>query len=219
MRIFQFLLSALCASVIAVMAATSGYAQEGPKPSGPRLLGTAPQEFLLTKIIVSDIVKSYEFYTKIIGLKLAAASNRPAPTPPTSSTVGEVGMSFSGTQADAFFLIVKSRTENQTPDSANMTTIGFKVPDAPAVIRRGKEAGVSSHQGSACHEARGDFGWLPARPRRLSSRDPPGGQLSGQEALRPTASASASLKSNTRFDRGKGRPASAKASTSSWTRR
>ena len=140
MRTCQVLFSALCASVIALTAATPTGAQEAPKRSGPRLLGTMPQEFLLTKVIVSDIVKSFEFYTKVIGLKLAVASDRPA-TPPTSSTVGEVGLNFSGTQAEAFFLIVKSTTETPTPGAANMTTIGFKVSDAPAVIRRGKAAG------------------------------------------------------------------------------
>jgi lactoylglutathione lyase len=143
MRASQFLVSAFSACAIVAAATAPSQAQQQSRPSGPILtpLGTVPMEILLSKVTVTDMPKSFAFYTKIIGLKQAAALGQPAPTPPTESTFGEVGMSFSGTFADAFFDIVKSHTQNPTPDTASMTTIGFKVPDAPAVIRRAKDAG------------------------------------------------------------------------------
>jgi lactoylglutathione lyase len=149
MRVSKWLTSALCTAALALMAAAPSYAQQAGRPAGPVKvpLGTASSEVLLSKITVSDLPKSYDFYTKIIGLKraLTVDQKEPAPLPTVTDDSGpafvEVGLNFSGSFANPFFDLVHQRGEKPTRAAANMTVVGFKVPDAPAVIRRVKEAG------------------------------------------------------------------------------
>jgi catechol 2,3-dioxygenase-like lactoylglutathione lyase family enzyme len=149
MRASKWLVSALCTGALALIAAAPSHAEEARRPAAPvkTPLGTASTEVLLSKITVSDLAKSYDFYTKIIGLKRALTVNQkePVPLPTVTDDSGpafvEVGLNFSGSFADPFFDLVHQRGEKPTPSSANMTVVGFKVPDAPAVIRRVKEAG------------------------------------------------------------------------------
>jgi catechol 2,3-dioxygenase-like lactoylglutathione lyase family enzyme len=109
-------------------------------------LGTSSAQVLLAKITVSDLPKSYEFYTKIVGLKWALSPGQPQPPAPVQANDSqpafiEIPMNFSGSLADPFFVLVQQRSGKPTPDAARMSWVGFKVPDAPAIVRRIKEAG------------------------------------------------------------------------------
>jgi catechol 2,3-dioxygenase-like lactoylglutathione lyase family enzyme len=109
-------------------------------------LGTSSAQVLLAKFTVSDLPKSYEFYTKIVGLKwaLPAGQQQPAaPVPANDSQPAfiEIPLNFSGSLADPFFVLVQRRGEKPTPGAARMSWVGFKVPDAPAIVRRIKDAG------------------------------------------------------------------------------
>jgi catechol 2,3-dioxygenase-like lactoylglutathione lyase family enzyme len=109
-------------------------------------LGTSSPQVLLAKFTVSDLPKSYEFYTRVLGLKWALAVGQqqpPAPGPANDAQPAfiEIPLNFTGSLADPFFVIVQQRGSKPTPKVAKMSWVGFKVPDAPAAIRRVKEAG------------------------------------------------------------------------------
>ncbi len=146
----MILVSTIFICAIALMMAVHSYAQNGqPRlPTGPikTPLGSSPADVLFSKITVSDMHKSYEFYTKVIGLKQAITLSQKEPPPPpgTDSKTWpfELALNFSGSFADPFFDLLSPRGGAvPTRETASMTVIGLKVPDAPAVIRRVKEAG------------------------------------------------------------------------------
>jgi predicted enzyme related to lactoylglutathione lyase len=116
-------------------------------PRGPikTPLGSSSSDVLFSKITVSDVQKSYAFYTEVIGLKPAiSTAQKEAPAPPgpdPKSWPAEIALNFSGSFADPFFDILPPRNGRPTREMTDMVVIGLKVPDAPAVIRRVKEAG------------------------------------------------------------------------------
>jgi lactoylglutathione lyase len=140
-------LAGLC--ILALMAAAPLHPQEKPAslPRGPikTPLGSSSSDVLFSKITVSDMQKSYAFYTEVIGLKpaISTAQNQapPAPGPDPKSWPAELALNFSGTFADPFFDLLAPRNGKPTHEMTDMIVIGLKVPDAPAVIRRVKQAG------------------------------------------------------------------------------
>ena len=150
MRLSKFVpaIIATCAMAITMMA-MPGYAQDAPSqmPRGPikTPIGSSPTDVLFSKITVSDMQKSYAFYTTVIGLKpaitLAQKEPPPPPGPDPKTWPGEIGLNFSGSFADPFFDIIPPRNGMPTRAMTNMIVIGFKVPDAAAVVRRVKDAG------------------------------------------------------------------------------
>lgn len=91
---------------------------------------------------MSDLAKSFEFYTKVIGLKHAAA--RPGQAPPdlhSKADFVEIPLNYTGTLADPFFVIQTRTGVKPTREAARLTVIGFKVPDTRAAMQRVKAAG------------------------------------------------------------------------------
>jgi catechol 2,3-dioxygenase-like lactoylglutathione lyase family enzyme len=123
-----------------------------PPPAGAQAgsttaIGRHDNEFILAKIAVSDMVRSYRFYTEVIGLKLASPLLRPpAPGDPEKDFV-EYPLNFTGSLADPFFVLVKQRGLTPTPAAARLVTIGFKVPGARAAVARAEAAGYKSLRG------------------------------------------------------------------------
>lgn len=120
-------------------------------------LGTHSPQFLLSKITVSDLEKSYDFYTNVIGLKWAVPEGSPTPPPPTAvepqPEFAEIPMNFTGSLADPFFVLVQKRGVSPTPEAAGMAWVGFKVADARAAIKRVKDAGYEVFREPAEGEA------------------------------------------------------------------
>ena len=109
-------------------------------------LGTSSAQVLLGKFTVSDLAKSYAFYTQVIGLKRALAVGQSEPAPPgppnpSQPVFIEIPLNFTGTLADPFFVLVQQRGETPTPETARLSWVGFKVENAPAVVQRVKAAG------------------------------------------------------------------------------
>jgi catechol 2,3-dioxygenase-like lactoylglutathione lyase family enzyme len=144
--------------LLAVMLAVSCFAwadaKAQPAPAQPQMprgpiktpLGRSPAEVLGSKVVVSDMVKSFDFYTRVVGLRPAKSLAQTEPLPPpgadTSQWPVEYGFNFSGSFGDAFFDILRPRSDSKiTRESADLVTLIFKVPDARAVIRRAKELG------------------------------------------------------------------------------
>jgi catechol 2,3-dioxygenase-like lactoylglutathione lyase family enzyme len=108
-------------------------------------LGTKAEEFYLSKITVSDLVKSYEFYTKVIGMKLATSPEMPTPKAPTANDsekeFTEIPLNFSGSMADPMFVLVKRRGKTPSAETVEMITLGFKMQSTKEVIDRAMQSG------------------------------------------------------------------------------
>jgi catechol 2,3-dioxygenase-like lactoylglutathione lyase family enzyme len=135
-----------CKYLVCVLSAwiTTGGLAASPEIRTP--LGTSSEQILLAKLTASDLPKSYEYYTKIIGLKWALSAGQSPPPAPVQANDSqpafiEIPLNFSGSLADPFFVLVQQRGSKPTPEVAKMSWIGFKVPDAPAAVRRVKAAG------------------------------------------------------------------------------
>ena len=140
-------LASICALTMMIAAPLHSDERPAPPPRGPikTPLGSSSSDVLFSKITVSDVQKSYMFYTGVIRLKPAiTALQKEAPAPPgpdPKSWPAEIALNFSGSFADPFFDILPPRNGRPTREMTDMVVIGLKVPDAPAVIRRVKEAG------------------------------------------------------------------------------
>lgn len=132
----------------------AAHAAESPKEAaagktGPTLrsrtaLGRGDFQVLLSKVTVSDLERSYAFYTQVIGLRRALAPaqvNAPPPRNDPERAFIEVALNFSGSLGDTFFDLVQQKGVKPTADFARSVVIGFKVPDAPAVVARARQAG------------------------------------------------------------------------------
>ncbi len=120
-------------------------AQEPAPPStaAPRttMIGRHDSEVILAKIAVTDLVRSYRFYTEVVGLKLASPQLKPpAPGDPARDFV-EYPLNFTGSLADPFFVIIHRKGQVVTREGAANTVIGFKVPSAQGALARAVAAG------------------------------------------------------------------------------
>jgi catechol 2,3-dioxygenase-like lactoylglutathione lyase family enzyme len=108
-------------------------------------LGSQPQEFLLAKIAVSDLPRSYEFYTRVIGLKRAISPAQPPQSSPTAADNDkafiEIPLNFSGSLTDPFFVLTKRRGESPPPELTKLIVVGFKVPSVREALARAAAAG------------------------------------------------------------------------------
>jgi len=149
-NVFLLMLLAMIGPVFTTAAAQ----QEAPskptsKPSMPMVRqGTQPEELYLSKITVSDLLKSYEFYTKVIGLKLVTSPDMELPKAPAAGDPEkdfvEIPLNYSGSMRDPLFVLMKRRGKTPSPEFTSMTSIGFKVLDARATVDRAIQAGYKS---------------------------------------------------------------------------
>lgn len=154
MTMHHVFIGTLLAASIAAFAPAGAQQQPPQAPAGQRpevRMGTKPQEFLMAKVAVSDLVKSYEFYTQVIGLKLVtspdiATAKAPTPNDPEKDFV-EIPLNYSGSMADPLFLLTKRRGQKPSPEWTNMVTLGFKVPDSALIVERAVKAGYKAPRG------------------------------------------------------------------------
>lgn len=109
-------------------------------------MGTRDAELLMTKITVSNIVRSHEFYTQIVGLKQVVAPELGlSALPPTladnEKDMVEVALNFTGTLREQVFILIKRSSIRPDPAQAGLTWLAFRVPDTTDVIARAVRAG------------------------------------------------------------------------------
>jgi catechol 2,3-dioxygenase-like lactoylglutathione lyase family enzyme len=135
-------LSAFAVIGIAISASSQTPAQTPPHTTA---LGTQSSQLLLSKVSTADLEKSYNFYTKVLGLKHAVTAGQKMP--PLSFKTSkehpfiEIPLNFTGSLADPFFVLVKQEGVNPAPEWTKLIVVGFKVPDARLTLKRIKEAG------------------------------------------------------------------------------
>jgi catechol 2,3-dioxygenase-like lactoylglutathione lyase family enzyme len=121
----------------------SAAAQEAPTPAQrTTMIGRHDNEFILAKISVTDLVRSYRFYTEVVGLKLASPMLQPPTAADNARDFVEYPLNFTGSLADPFFVITRRKGQLVTREGASNTVIGFKVPSAQAALERAKAAGA-----------------------------------------------------------------------------
>ncbi len=151
-------LAAVLAAALGNPSQAPALAEDGkPAAAAPQqarrttMLGSRENEFLLAKITVSDLPRSYDFYTRVIGLKWATTPGMPPQPPPSPADpekdFTEIPLNFSGSLADPFFVLVKLRGIVPTPETARLVWIGFKVPNAREAVARAAAAGAPVPRG------------------------------------------------------------------------
>lgn len=139
-------LLALALTLVAPGVATTASAQSAPAAASPRsttTIGRSDHELILSKIAVTDLVRSYAFYTGVIGLKLASPQLQPPKATDPEKDFVEYPLNFTGSLNDPFFVIYQRKGQVVTPAGAANSVIGFKVPDARAAVARATAAGAS----------------------------------------------------------------------------
>jgi catechol 2,3-dioxygenase-like lactoylglutathione lyase family enzyme len=146
-------LGLIVAAAANILAVGEAGAQQTPAAAQVPRMGSKAEEFLMTKVTVGDVMRSYEFYTSIVGLKHVSA---PAiglnAAPPTnadnSKAMVEVALNFGGTLRDPLFILLKQRDVTPVPAQAGLVWLAFRVPDTEAVVRRAEAAGFKQFRPS-----------------------------------------------------------------------
>lgn len=106
------------------------------------LIGTKPSEFMTAKITVSNLRKSYDFYTSVVGLKMIETPGLPRPQIDNPDVgFAEACLNFSGSLADPYLCLVKRKGVIPDRDQAKLFWVSFKTPDARASLERARAAG------------------------------------------------------------------------------
>jgi catechol 2,3-dioxygenase-like lactoylglutathione lyase family enzyme len=111
------------------------------------MLGTKPLEFYIAKITVSDVLKSYDFYTNVVGLKRAGPGGMELGKPSAAEMARdflEIPLNFTGSLADPIFVLLKDNANKPTPELTKLIWVGFKVPSAREAVARAVQAGYKS---------------------------------------------------------------------------
>jgi catechol 2,3-dioxygenase-like lactoylglutathione lyase family enzyme len=144
--------------------ASSAHAQTASLPA--LHFGRDTEELYMAKITVSDIVRSYEFYTKILGMKLVTSKIMPMAGIPTAADNDknflEVSLNFTGSLREPMLILIKQKGVVPVPAQAAQTYLAFKVSDGQAVMDAGAKAGYPAFRP-----------WVPARKMGFM-KDPDG---------------------------------------------
>lgn len=112
------------------------------------LIGTRPAEFIQTKITVSNLRKSYDFYTKVVGLKPIAIPGFPQPDiDDTEAAFSEVCLNYVGSLAESYFCVMKRKGVVPDRQQTKLVSLSFKTPDTRAVLERVKAFGMEPSGG------------------------------------------------------------------------
>jgi catechol 2,3-dioxygenase-like lactoylglutathione lyase family enzyme len=152
---------------LALMSAGSAQAQASSQAPIPDLyFGTEPQEVYMAKITVADIVRSYDFYTKVIGMKLVTSKVMPMAGVPTAADNDkqflEVSLNFTGSLREPMLILIKQKGATPVAAQAALTWLAFKVADGQGVMDAGAKAGYPAFRP-----------WIPARKMGFM-KDPDG---------------------------------------------
>ena len=106
------------------------------------LIGTKPAEVIAAKITVSDLRKSYDFYTKVVGLKVIETPGLPKPQIDNpDEQFAEVCLNFSGSLAEPYMCLRKQKAMTLNREQAKLIWVSIKTPDARAALERVRASG------------------------------------------------------------------------------
>jgi catechol 2,3-dioxygenase-like lactoylglutathione lyase family enzyme len=104
-------------------------------------IGTRPSELITAKITVTNLRKSYEFYTKVIGLKDLEPIPGITQSIDSSEDFVEICLNFSSSRADPFICLLKQKGAKVDRQQAKLVCVSFMTPDTRAAVDRAKAAG------------------------------------------------------------------------------
>lgn len=105
-------------------------------------IGSMPEQVMGTTIVVSNLRRSIDFYTRVLGMKEFEIPGVPRPVIDDPMAVGKTFLNFSGSPADPILTLGKQKDLVPTEDSAKLTVVGVKVLDVRAALNRAKAAGA-----------------------------------------------------------------------------
>jgi catechol 2,3-dioxygenase-like lactoylglutathione lyase family enzyme len=114
-------------------------------------LGTRTEELIYAKVTVGDLQRSYDFYTRVVGLK----PTDPAKAQETLAAAPgfrEVGLNQSGSPRDPAVMLIHRAGVAPDRAAASMTWIVFKTPSVAAAIQRLKDAGAEIRNAATPHD-------------------------------------------------------------------
>lgn len=137
-------IAALVLAGLAVPAGAQDAAASHPAPArgSTTMIGRSDNELILAKVAVTDLARSYDFYTRVIGLKPASPMLQPPRATDPEKDFAEYPLNFTGSLADPFFVITKTKGQVVTSASAANTVIGLKVPNAQVAVAKAVAAGA-----------------------------------------------------------------------------
>jgi hypothetical protein len=115
-------------------------------PAGPVRLGSRAWEVLFSKFAVSNLARSHDYYTKLIGLQWARpvgqkSFERPDPLSLPRDKFVEIPLNFSGSLADPFFVLVQQPGLTPVARNSHLSWVGFNVQNLRALVERVRRAG------------------------------------------------------------------------------
>lgn len=131
---------------MALAAAWPATAQQTAAPAQAALrMGSQPQEVLFTKITVSDLNDSVDFYTNVIGLKLVTSPDidlaQPPPRGAPEQDYASATLNYSGSMADAMLVLIKRRGVAPNREFAQQVIVGIKVRSTGEAMEAARRAG------------------------------------------------------------------------------
>jgi len=103
-------------------------------------MGSKLEELIGVKITVSDLARSLDFYTRLVGLKPTSPADAAAALQSRADFV-EVAVNHSGSRRDAALVLMRRSGVAPNAQMAQMTWTMFKVTDVSAAISRLKAEG------------------------------------------------------------------------------
>lgn len=133
------------------MAFTPGVGAEPPAQSTATQqpvphMGTRVPQLYMTKITVTDLTRSYDFYTKVLGLKLVTSAELKMDGAPRAADnereLVEVALNYSGSLRDPLLILLKRKGVTPSPQQAELTWLVINVVDTTALLESASKAGI-----------------------------------------------------------------------------
>jgi predicted enzyme related to lactoylglutathione lyase len=126
------------ASVLMAIATRAG------EITAPLYMGRQSQEFIMAKIHVSNMHRSYDFYTKVVGLReVVFPGEQPTAIDDDEAKLIELCLNFSGSPRDAYIILMKEKGVVPSAEYAQQTVIGVKTSDTRSTVERAKASGYT----------------------------------------------------------------------------
>jgi len=91
-------------------------------------MGSAPRELIGAKITVSNLERSLDFYTRLVGLQPVSPADVAAALT-SDSAFAEIALNYSGTRRDAAIVLMRRRGVTPNREAAQLTWLMLKTPN------------------------------------------------------------------------------------------
>lgn len=108
----------------------------------PFQIGSSTAQVLGFTLIVPNLRRSVDFYTRVLGMKEFAIPGVPTPDIDDPQAVGKIMLNFSGSHADPSIGLLKVKGDTPNQSASERICINLKVKDVAATFERIRSAGA-----------------------------------------------------------------------------